>query len=97
MKIQNPIDTANVEFCRSLIILRLEKFKMQSDLFLCSASFYQDFAKIAEKIFQNSERRNDLDKWYKNLMLAVFEAIPRIGVEHPKTPHQVVKMGELHF
>jgi hypothetical protein len=27
-------------------------------------------------------------------MLAVFEAIPRIGVEHPKTPQQIVKMGK---
>jgi exocyst complex component 1 len=30
-------------------------------------------------------------------MLAVFEAIPRIGVEHPKTPQQIVKMGKIYY
>lgn len=54
---------------------------------------FQDFARTAEGIFRYSERRADLDKWYKTLMTAMFEAIIRISSEHPKTPQQVVKMG----
>ncbi|XP_065352705.1 exocyst complex component 1 isoform X1 [Cloeon dipterum] len=57
---------------------------------------FEDFAKIAEKIFQNAERRNDLEKSYRSLMSAIFEAIPRIGGDHQKTPHQVVIMENFH-
>lgn len=54
---------------------------------------FQDFARTSEEIFKNSDRRADLDKWYTKLVSAMFEAIPRIAAEHPKTPSEVVKMG----
>lgn len=54
----------------------------------------QDFARTSEEIFKNSERRADLDKWYTKLVSAMFDTIPRIAAEHPKTPSEVVKMGQ---
>nr|CAD7407264.1 unnamed protein product [Timema poppensis] len=57
---------------------------------------FEDFARTAESIFKNTERRNDLDKWYTKLMGAMFEAILRNAVEHHKTPEEVVKMENFH-
>nr|CAD7453058.1 unnamed protein product [Timema tahoe] len=57
---------------------------------------FEDFARTAESIFKNTERRNDLDKWYTKLMGAMFEAIPRNAAEHHKTPEEVVKMENFH-
>nr|CAD7576460.1 unnamed protein product [Timema californicum] len=57
---------------------------------------FEDFARTAESIFKNTERRNDLDKWYTKLMGAMFEAILRNAAEHHKTPEEVVKMENFH-
>lgn len=55
---------------------------------------FEDFARTAQVIFKNTERRGDLDKWYLKLVTAMFDAIPRIAADHPKTPQEVVKMGK---
>jgi exocyst complex component 1 len=57
---------------------------------------FEEFAGTAESIFRKTERRNDLDKWYLRLVEAIFEYIPIHATEHPKTPHQVVKMENFH-
>ncbi|XP_034249053.1 exocyst complex component 1 isoform X2 [Thrips palmi] len=57
---------------------------------------FEDFARTSEEIFKNSDRRADLDKWYTKLVSAMFDAIPRIAAEHPKTPSEVVKMENYH-
>ncbi|XP_050098632.1 exocyst complex component 1 [Anopheles aquasalis] len=57
---------------------------------------FEEFAVTAESIFKKTERRNDLDKWYIKLVEAIFERIPAHAVEHPKTPHQVIKMENYH-
>ncbi|XP_052872288.1 exocyst complex component 1 [Anopheles cruzii] len=57
---------------------------------------FEEFAVTAESIFKKTERRNDLDKWYLKLAEAIFERISLQAVEHPKTPHQVVKMENYH-
>jgi len=49
---------------------------------------------MSERIFQKTDRRDALDKWYLKLMTAMFETIPKLGIEHPKTPSEVVKMGK---
>lgn len=59
-------------------------------------SNFEEFAHTAELIFKNTERRNDLDKWHLKLVTAMFEEIPRIASEHPKTPQEVVKMENFH-
>lgn len=56
-------------------------------------SNFSDFARTAQSIFKSTDRRGDLDKWYLKLLSAMFESIPRIASEHPKTPQEVVKMG----
>jgi len=35
---------------------------------------FEDFVELAESIFRDSERRTDIDKAYKTLIEAVFEA-----------------------
>ncbi|KAJ9582030.1 hypothetical protein L9F63_003613 [Diploptera punctata] len=57
---------------------------------------FEDFAKTAEAIFKNTDRRTDLDKWYTKLVGAMFEAIPKCAAEHHKTPQEVVKMENFH-
>lgn len=54
---------------------------------------FEPFAKTAEKIFKNSERKVDLEKWYTKLICTMFEAISRHSAEHHKTPQEVIKMG----
>lgn len=51
------------------------------------------FARIAEKIFRNSDRKVDLEKWYTKLVGTMFEAIAVHSSEHHKTPQEVIKMG----
>ena len=58
--------------------------------------FLQEFSLIIENIFRNSERRVDVDKWYKRLVRAMFDVIPRIAVDNLKIPADVIKMGK-HF
>lgn len=51
------------------------------------------FARTAEKIFRNSDRKVDLEKWYTKLVSTMFEAIVIHSREHHKTPQEVIKMG----
>lgn len=55
---------------------------------------FQYFAKTAEQIFKETERRTDLDKWYVKLINAMFETIHSVSNEHPKTPAEVIRMGK---
>lgn len=57
---------------------------------------FEEFAFTAESIFRKTERRNDLDKWYVQLVDATYEQIPIHANEHSKTPQQVVKMENFH-
>ncbi|KAK9498728.1 hypothetical protein O3M35_003298 [Rhynocoris fuscipes] len=57
---------------------------------------FEIFAKTAESIFKESDRRADLDKWYVKLVSTMFEAIPTIALDHPKTPPEVIKMENFH-
>ncbi|KAH6923801.1 hypothetical protein HPB50_007267 [Hyalomma asiaticum] len=57
---------------------------------------FEEFAKQAEAIFRQSERRADLDKWYTRLVRAMFDAIGRIAVEHQRTPPEVVRLENFH-
>lgn len=53
------------------------------------------FARTAEKIFRNSDRKIDLDKWYTKLVSTMFDAIVIHSREHHKTPQEVIKMGNI--
>ncbi|XP_073987849.1 exocyst complex component Sec3 isoform X2 [Rhodnius prolixus] len=57
---------------------------------------FEIFAKTAESVFKESDRRADLDKWYVKLVGAMFEAIPTIAMDHPKTPPEIIKMENFH-
>lgn len=57
---------------------------------------FEKFARQAESIFKNSERRTDLDKWYSKIMKAMFDEIKRISEEHQKTPQEVIQMENFH-
>uniref|UniRef100_A0A0K8SIQ1 Exocyst complex component Sec3 PIP2-binding N-terminal domain-containing protein n=2 Tax=Lygus hesperus TaxID=30085 RepID=A0A0K8SIQ1_LYGHE len=59
-------------------------------------SNFEVFSRTAEQIFKDTSRRADLDKWYVRLLSAMFEAIPTIASDHPKTPPEVVKMENFH-
>ncbi|XP_014297281.1 exocyst complex component 1 isoform X2 [Microplitis demolitor] len=54
------------------------------------------FARITDKIFKNSDRKVDLEKWYTKLVGTMFEAINIHSSEHHKTPQEVVKMENFH-
>ncbi|XP_066588427.1 exocyst complex component 1 [Prorops nasuta] len=57
---------------------------------------FEPFAKTAEKIFRNSDRKIDLEKWYTKLVNTMFEAIVTHSAEHHKTPQEVIKMENFH-
>lgn len=57
---------------------------------------FEEFSNTAESIFRKAQRRNDLDKWYTQLVGVIFEQISVHANEHPKTPQQVVKMENFH-
>merc|ERR1719445_2369125 len=59
------------------------------------SNFYE-FAQSTEMIFQNSDRRTDMEKWYLTLVTSMIDNIPRIAKEHQKTPQAVVKMENYH-
>jgi len=59
------------------------------------ANFYE-FAGATEMIFQKSDRRTDMEKWYLTLVTSMIDNIPRIAKEHQKTPQAVVKMENFH-
>lgn len=54
------------------------------------------FAKTTEKIFKNSDRKVDLEKWYSKLVSTMFEAIIIHSREHHKTPQEIIKMENFH-
>ncbi|CAD1474758.1 unnamed protein product, partial [Heterotrigona itama] len=54
------------------------------------------FARTTEKIFKNSDRKVDLEKWYSKLVSTMFEAIIIHSREHHKTPQEVIKMENFH-
>lgn len=60
-------------------------------------SNFDEFARTAQSIFKITDRRGDLDKWYLKLVAAMFETIPRIAADHPKTPQEVIKMGNINL
>ncbi|GFQ88887.1 exocyst complex component 1 [Trichonephila clavata] len=57
---------------------------------------FETFARRAESIFKNSERRTDLDRWYAKLVRVIFDQITAVSLEHPKTPQEVVQMENFH-
>lgn len=57
---------------------------------------FEEFSNSAENIFRKTERRTDLDKWYVQLVNAIFDHIPIHASEHNKTPDQVVRMENFH-
>ncbi|XP_030385383.1 exocyst complex component 1 [Scaptodrosophila lebanonensis] len=57
---------------------------------------FENFAQTAEGIFRKSDRRTDMERWYLQLVNAIFETISEQSHEHPKTPHQVVRMENYH-
>ncbi|XP_015430191.1 PREDICTED: exocyst complex component 1 [Dufourea novaeangliae] len=57
---------------------------------------FEHFARTAEKIFKNSDRKVDLEKCYTKLVSTMFEAIVIHSREHHKTPQEVVKMENFH-
>jgi len=59
------------------------------------SNFYE-FAQSTEMIFQNSDRRSDIEKWYLTIVTSIIDNIPRIAKEHQKTPQAVVKMENYH-
>lgn len=62
--------------------------------YFTTTCIFKEFATNAEMIFQDTERRADLDKWYIKLVSAMFEVITAISNDHPKTPPEVIKMGK---
>ncbi|XP_043794167.1 exocyst complex component 1 isoform X1 [Apis laboriosa] len=57
---------------------------------------FESFARTAEKIFKNSDRKIDLEKWYTKLVSTMFDAIVIHSREHHKTPQEVIKMENFH-
>jgi len=57
---------------------------------------FMEFAETTEKIFGDSDRKGDLEKWYLTLVTCMNESIVRIAQEHGKTPQAVVKMENYH-
>ncbi|XP_037933042.1 exocyst complex component 1 [Teleopsis dalmanni] len=57
---------------------------------------FEYFAQTAEGIFRKSNRRTDMEKWYLQLVNAIFESVSVHAQDHPKTPSQVVRMENYH-
>ena len=56
---------------------------------------FEQFARITETIFKNSDRKVDMEKWYTKLIGTMFQAIVNHSQDHHKTPQEVVKMGKI--
>eukprot|EP00058_Branchiostoma_floridae_P002296 XP_002587784.1 hypothetical protein BRAFLDRAFT_92229 [Branchiostoma floridae] len=59
-------------------------------------SSFEEFAELAETIFKGSERRADLDKAYGRMVRTIFDNVERVGLEHQKTPQDVVLFENFH-
>ncbi|KAI1278056.1 Exocyst complex component 1 [Halotydeus destructor] len=59
---------------------------------------FENLAKQAENIFRKeSARRADIDRWYVQLVRAMFESIDKLSSEHYKTPAEMVRVENYHF
>ncbi|KAL7733248.1 hypothetical protein ACLKA6_004753 [Drosophila palustris] len=72
------------------------KLPKRSKAILPYVENFENFAQTAEGIFRKSDRRTDMEKWYLQLVNAIFEGISIHSQEHPKTPSQVVRMENYH-
>lgn len=57
---------------------------------------FDDLAQLAETIFENAERRVDLNRAYTKLLQAVMSGIERCATESSKTPQDVVRFQNYH-
>ncbi len=57
--------------------------------------YFEEFAERSERIVMGTDRRTELDKAYVSLVDAVFKAVEHLAHEHPRTPSDVIKFGEL--
>ncbi|KAH8378977.1 hypothetical protein KR009_002376 [Drosophila setifemur] len=76
--------------------IREAKLHKRSKAILPYVENFENFAQTAEGIFRKSDRRTDMEKWYLQLVNAIFEGIHIHSQEHPKTPSQVVRMENYH-
>ncbi|XP_017111862.1 exocyst complex component 1 [Drosophila elegans] len=76
--------------------IREAKLHKRSKAILPYVENFENFAQTAEGIFRKSDRRTDMEKWYLQLVNAIFEGIHLHSQEHPKTPSQVVRMENYH-
>ena len=57
---------------------------------------FDELAHLAEKIFENAERRIDLNKAYTKLIRAVYDGINRCSEGSEKTPPDVIRFQNYH-
>uniref|UniRef100_A0A672QYB4 Exocyst complex component 1 n=1 Tax=Sinocyclocheilus grahami TaxID=75366 RepID=A0A672QYB4_SINGR len=89
----------NFDKCISGQIRQMEEVKISKKSKVGILPFvtgFEEFAKLAEAIFRNAERRGDLDKAYIKLIRAVFGNVEKVASESQKTPRDVVMMENFH-
>ncbi|XP_042603352.1 exocyst complex component 1 isoform X6 [Cyprinus carpio] len=89
----------NFDKCISGQIRQMEEVKISKKSKVGLLPFvtgFEEFAKLAEAIFRNAERRGDLDKAYIKLIRAVFNNVEKVANESQKTPRDVVMMENFH-
>lgn len=89
----------NFDKCISGQIRQMEEVKISKKSKVGILQFvtcFEEFAKLAEAIFRNAERRGDLDKAYSKLIRAVFHNVEKVAMESQKTPRDVVMMENFH-
>ncbi|XP_052442604.1 exocyst complex component 1 isoform X6 [Carassius gibelio] len=89
----------NFDKCISGQIRQMEEVKISKKSKVGLLPFvtgFEEFAKLAEAIFRNAERRGDLDKAYIKLIRAVFTNVEKVANESQKTPCDVVMMENFH-
>uniref|UniRef100_A0A671L404 Exocyst complex component 1 n=1 Tax=Sinocyclocheilus anshuiensis TaxID=1608454 RepID=A0A671L404_9TELE len=89
----------NFDKCISGQIRQMEEVKISKKSKVGILPFvtgFEEFAKLAEAIFRNAERRGDLDKAYIKLIRAVFNNVEKVANESQKTPRDVVMMENFH-
>ncbi|XP_077075890.1 exocyst complex component 1 isoform X3 [Siphateles boraxobius] len=89
----------NFDKCISGQIRQMEEVKISKKSKVGILPFvtgFEEFAKLAEAIFRNAERRGDLDKAYIKLIRAVFHNVEKVSNESQKTPRDVVMMENFH-
>ncbi|XP_039548342.1 exocyst complex component 1 isoform X3 [Pimephales promelas] len=89
----------NFDKCILVQIRQMEEVKISKKSKVGILPFvtgFEEFAKLAEAIFRNAERRGDLDKAYIKLIKAVFHNVEKVASESQKTPLNVVMMENFH-